>query len=60
MAVSQDGYANEVLSGFPRIARVRRASIAEAAQAVLNGEAAYLVAETSSAFRSIEEAGCKA
>ena len=57
VAVSQDGYANEVLSGFPRITRVGRASIAEAAQAVLSGDAAYMVAETSSAFRSIEEAG---
>ncbi|WP_168708586.1 transporter substrate-binding domain-containing protein [Hydrogenophaga sp. PAMC20947] len=57
VAVSQEGYANEVLSGFPRIVRVPRASIAQAAQAVLSRDAVYMVAETSSALRSIEEAG---
>ncbi len=57
VAVSGEGYANEVLSGFPRVVRVPHASIAEAAQTVLNRDADYLVAETSSALRSIEEAG---
>jgi two-component system, NarL family, sensor histidine kinase EvgS len=57
VAVSRGGYADAALAAYPRIERLQKDTIAKAAQEVLSGEANYLVAETTSALRAIEEAG---
>ena len=57
VAVSRGGYADAALAAYPRIERLHKDTIASAAQEVLSGDANYLVAETTSALRAIEEAG---
>lgn len=57
VAVSRGGYADAALAAYPRIERLQKDTIAKAAQEVLSGKANYLVAETTSALRAIEEAG---
>ncbi len=56
VAVHKGSYAQEILNMHPRIALVPQKSQEAAAQALLNAEVDYLVAETTSALRVVEDA----
>ncbi len=57
VAVNKGGFADEILSAYPRIERQAYPSLGDAMNAVLSGEADHMVAETTSILRVIEDEG---
>ena len=57
VVVSAHGLAQPMLSAYPRIQLQTVSSLQDGVQAVLDGRADFLVAETTSALREIEDAG---
>jgi PAS domain S-box-containing protein len=55
VAVPDGGYAQEMLRAHPRITLVPQENLQASAQALLDNKVDYLVAETTSALRAIEE-----